>query len=582
MNKERQIYIGLCLLLFFYFGYRAIEVPLVHDEASTYTFYIVPGEFMPGEAHWDANNHILNSALSALSYRLFGNSLLSILPLLFWAVFALSRRFEYSYVRWGFILSILLGSYFMEFFALSRGYGMSMAALLAAFECLLRYRDSGRFNALLGMMVAMTLAILSNLTLIVPGAILFAYLLFFFFIRKDRRASLLVPVVYFLALFGWAANLSLEFKARGLLYYGSEGNYMQTTLRSVFVNVFEPTSIGHYIAVLVFLLTAVLICIGEWQRERSLFQRLSDHWAFVMVVILVIGHLALHGLLDVNYPEDRTAIYLVPLLFLALFFALDVVPNRTLSRSIAAAFILFFSLDFVLTANATHVHHWTIEHIPDEITDRMASDGQESRTVSTYFTHVESFEVKQRINAQHVGVGSTIGFPDFSADYLLARTVSTLTLPDTHEELYRSEDSDIALWKRKQAVKRQTLQEGQRSFEAAKAKEYYPVIDESIDFTKGQKIITDVAIIVDSIGSFSPLQLVITVGSKEEGTRVYSFHKLHRFIADGKLDLKESVIVTDTIGGPGVLKAYLWNVEKQAIGQVDFKARASLVPADAY
>jgi len=51
--------IGIYLIL------RAVFIPLVHDEAATFFHYIHSFDFVPFIAHWDANNHILNSALAS-------------------------------------------------------------------------------------------------------------------------------------------------------------------------------------------------------------------------------------------------------------------------------------------------------------------------------------------------------------------------------------------------------------------------------------------------------------------------------------------------------------------------------------
>jgi hypothetical protein len=58
--------------VFLYVVLRAVHVPTFHDEAATFFHYVVTGEFLPSVALWDANNHLLNSALGGLAYRLFG------------------------------------------------------------------------------------------------------------------------------------------------------------------------------------------------------------------------------------------------------------------------------------------------------------------------------------------------------------------------------------------------------------------------------------------------------------------------------------------------------------------------------
>ena len=67
---ESLILIVLFIFTFMYIIIRAYSVPIIHDEAATFFYYIQSGIFMPPEAHIDANNHILNSALAHFSYLL--------------------------------------------------------------------------------------------------------------------------------------------------------------------------------------------------------------------------------------------------------------------------------------------------------------------------------------------------------------------------------------------------------------------------------------------------------------------------------------------------------------------------------
>ena len=75
MKKTEQIaFFTLATMVWIYLGMRSVYVPLIHDEAVTYFTYIQSANFIPPWAYWDANNHLLNSAASALFHVLFGSS----------------------------------------------------------------------------------------------------------------------------------------------------------------------------------------------------------------------------------------------------------------------------------------------------------------------------------------------------------------------------------------------------------------------------------------------------------------------------------------------------------------------------
>lgn len=56
---------------------RTLYIPLVNDEIATFHYYIQTADLLPYRAHWDVNNHFVNSAITKLEYKIFGLSLLT-------------------------------------------------------------------------------------------------------------------------------------------------------------------------------------------------------------------------------------------------------------------------------------------------------------------------------------------------------------------------------------------------------------------------------------------------------------------------------------------------------------------------
>jgi len=109
---------------------------MAHDEIATFHYYVQTARFIPFFSHEDMNNHVINSALSSLFTYIFGLSplVLRLANLLFFPLFCffiwkLAIQFKTKLIRWWFIISLFLVQGFIEFFSLSRGYGMSMALL---------------------------------------------------------------------------------------------------------------------------------------------------------------------------------------------------------------------------------------------------------------------------------------------------------------------------------------------------------------------------------------------------------------------------------------------------------------------
>ncbi len=68
------IFIIVSAIVFIIAGIRCATVPFNHDETATFFYYIQSGDFLPFLSHVDANNHILNSGLGWVCYKLFGDS----------------------------------------------------------------------------------------------------------------------------------------------------------------------------------------------------------------------------------------------------------------------------------------------------------------------------------------------------------------------------------------------------------------------------------------------------------------------------------------------------------------------------
>jgi hypothetical protein len=64
----------LFFLIWLYLWLRAFYVPLIYDEIATFYGYVHVGKFIPFYAHWDANNHIINSLLSSILFIKFQKS----------------------------------------------------------------------------------------------------------------------------------------------------------------------------------------------------------------------------------------------------------------------------------------------------------------------------------------------------------------------------------------------------------------------------------------------------------------------------------------------------------------------------
>jgi hypothetical protein len=98
---------------------------MLHDEIATFFYFIQTNDFLPPNAHWDANNHVLNSFLGHLSYQFFGDApwalrlpnvvMFPIYVLFSWKIV---NKINVTIIRWCVFLALVSTTYTFEYFAL--------------------------------------------------------------------------------------------------------------------------------------------------------------------------------------------------------------------------------------------------------------------------------------------------------------------------------------------------------------------------------------------------------------------------------------------------------------------------------
>ena len=146
---------AICVVLGAYVVARAIFVPLTYDEAASYLRYISQ-DFFAVFNFEVATNHFLNTLLTKLVSTIAGDSELVLrIPSLIG--YGLYLYFSVQILEWvpnrafalAGLLLLNLNPYLLDYFALSRGYGLSLGLLMGSLFFLLRFvsRRSGSSSA---------------------------------------------------------------------------------------------------------------------------------------------------------------------------------------------------------------------------------------------------------------------------------------------------------------------------------------------------------------------------------------------------------------------------------------------------
>ncbi len=441
---------------------RAICIPPVHDEAATYIHYIQQGEWMPFKAHWDANNHILNSLLSGIFFKIFGigNLYLRLASLLFfpvyvWYVYKISKFLKSSVVQIGFLCGMLGIHNLIEYFAYSRGYAMSMALLMGAIYYLMKYFENFDLKKLWPFYVFSFFALFSNLTLFNTMLIMHSLILFSFLLKNKKWLIKLgyltigfVPLVL-------ATLVTLEMKKLGLLYYGGSKSFYHITVATLSLLIYGDWCTPLAIAFVILSVLGVILLVMGGINEGVKNILFSRRWVLAMLYLgNITGTVLLQKIMHVNYPEDRTAMYFYFLLVLFICFCLDVIPWKKL-KFISVIWVIF-PLYFFFQMNITHSSYWFYEHIPNSFYQEVKKRAGDKPWEASIGGYNLMDMIWAYYNQQNGGVLNDLqvaDYPSFYYDYLLLYDDENYQkCKNDYVELLQSPYSDIRLLERKEKV----------------------------------------------------------------------------------------------------------------------------------
>ncbi len=349
----------MAVVLVIYAALRAALLPITIDEAFSYLFFVrapVPAilsldsferlrSTLPGDMA--ANNHVLNSLLSKGSARIFGTSELALrLPnvgalaayLLFsWLIL---RRIRPGWVGLSGFLAMALNPFVLDYFSLSRGYGLSlglfMAGLYAVSESL-RTSENRRVVECLGFFL-IALGVLASYVLVdlfvAVGATWFVVRAIQISAEARETAArrpvrelvgeiLPILAIAFALLAAVGPNLA-RLSRMGALWFGGNAGFWRDTVGSLVDGTLYLSS--HAAAIRPFLIAliaglAALVVLFAIPAIRRATVSPADAEAVAwtaLLVLVVSSNVAEHAFLGARFRVGRTALFFLPIFVLAL------------------------------------------------------------------------------------------------------------------------------------------------------------------------------------------------------------------------------------------------------------------------
>lgn len=429
MSRGRVPYALLAAIVFAYVILRAIMVPLVHDECASVLWYVFPGEWLPDQAHGDANNHFLSTGLGVLFSALFGvhawslraGSAIAFLVYA-WMCWRVGALVTVRSVRWCLWAALLACPFMLDLFSLFRGYGIEMAGWMIALDGCTRYARSGTagyfIQTLLGLVVGGTAIIaLVPMWVIMLGALLLLAAVHGWKQAIASRAMFLWFILAGLVPMVCAAWLALGMKDAGLLYYGTTEGFVPVTVASLSRYVLGDHGAGIIAMIILMPVVSIVVFLRNGLRQLSL----QDAGPLLLLVLLadVVARVVMARFAGVNFPEDRAGLHYVPLFLIIVALTVDrLAQHRALFR-LAALPLLFLPARVFLTANLDHTLIWAEQSVPQRFAQKVVMQERalgRRAVVGGYHQLALSWPIAAQLCGTEVPLLQTVGFPEGEHD----------------------------------------------------------------------------------------------------------------------------------------------------------------------
>lgn len=573
-NLNRSIFIITALLVFIYLIIRSITVPISHDEAATFFHYIQSHKFVPYYTLWDANNHFLNSLLVYPLYKLFGSDLfwlrfpnLMFFPL--YAVFAykLTIDIKSSLVQLITSIALITAPFLIEFFAQTRGYGLSFALLLGAVYYLNAFIKSKspwhQFLTLayIALTVMANMSLMNTFLMIIGGIFL---LILFKISKSNSRRNWIVFVIFGLIPFLFATKYALDMKEMRLLYYGLGDGFVPVTVKSLFRFGFNTESmLLAWTATIIGLIASVTLIISFARKHFNVAN--AGMIAAVFLLGNAIGSILLNLIMEVNFPEDRIAIYFLPLFILTFGFFTDLVSTKYTQFKWAAILLLAFPISMLAQLNLNRTLGWVIYPVSIDAYDYFNAEREKTDTplIISGDRLLSMSWGYHNVRATEMGVPFAEDWRDtlHLSDYILCHPMNCVKTESDYDLVFEDE-SNMKIYKRKADLKLTPVFEVDSAQYINDNYEYHNILEITNDSLIKSANILEIEIAVSSPSVPLSTEIIITSSNSKNNKLYYDIVPLKWIQTDWKgqtLRFRRPLAIP--VESERLL-VYFWNIDK--------------------
>ena len=405
---------GLSIAIFLLSVWRAATLSITIDEAYTYNEFVSQGFYGIFELY-DANNHVLHSALAWLSTSVFGLSEFSLrIPALLgtalylYCLLQLIERIFFAGHRWlrTLVYAVMIcNPLTLDLLCAARGYSLALGFFAFALWRLVCYLERHQSRDLWWTSLALGLSTASNLAflfaVIAALCVALCVVMKSGLLRRDLKSAMLPVAVVAIAVLGLPLS-----KADGNHFYWGATDIPES-LRTTTIPFFQhhPVDPGPFGSAKVlgrfqrrFVPVAMLILLFATVHWLLSGERQPLTLVASIFAVTLFGYWLAHVRFGVPYPSERTGLPLVFFFFLTFGGAVSyLIRYRWAAALIAVPSALIFAAMLIQFAQQTDPRYLWAWHTDRD--DRRIADilrGRGVKTASIHWTLQPSMEFYRR------------------------------------------------------------------------------------------------------------------------------------------------------------------------------------------
>ncbi len=581
---EKKFFLLFSLLIWIYLWLRAYYIPLVHDEIATFYFYVQPKNFIPFYAYLYGNNHILNSAISSLFYSIFGFSELSLrlgslltFPVFVFYLLKLSNEIKNKILRITFVITLLLTHNFIDFFTISRGYGMSMAFLFASLYYLVYSLKETKISYNIYCLIFGCLFVAANLTLISIFFIIIFLLITNTLNQLKNLSSVyrkkifagflfigLVPLIYF-------TSYLLQLNKKGLLDCGSLNGFIEVTIKTVLKMITgynNPVFLYLTFLLFGFLLISFIILV---RKQFNL--KLISHFKYSIIIVFILSIASIFVLakfFQINYPDDRTALYLYPLFIISLFFIADELHIKYHYKffTYTGFIFIFFPIHFFYSMNLSANMFFMDQKIPKSFFNKVNAEhikGDFPKTIGGSEIRCYCWAYQIYANNANLSVVDFFDYPNDDEDFQIVDINENPNWLKLYDRIDYDKYSNLSLLKRKKFLNKVFINDTTFSTNSETSNEYFNIKEFSALPYINKSIYLGFKMTIDAESEPFNSRIVIQINDNNNKNVCYKFIALNWLklkYKGEKNNFVNGLLIHKIPGDAAKITAYVWNIDK--------------------